>query len=156
MKSVSFSLKKPENKKQIASLAPVKPSATVIHTISASGDVNPDKEPAKPAELLVIPCIQPINPPTPPNTDSSISDAAKVMPDIPSTPGLYVPKQISDQIADRPSVLLGLKRPAEEGPVDDEEISDVDSDDFAWGMLRGMGWKGDAESEISRIKNSRK
>ena len=138
----SFSLKKPEPKKTITSLASDKPASTVIHTISSSGALNPSEvsKPTTPTEPLVIPCINPIPAPIP---------QATIIPIIPSTPGLHIPAKISDpQISDRPSVLLGLKRPAEAEAV--AEFSD--SEDLAWGLLRGMGWEGDAESEISRFR----
>jgi hypothetical protein len=149
MKSVSFSLKKPEQKKPISSLTPVTPIATVIHAISSTGDVNPDKNPKSDEqniEPLVIPCIQPIG-------ESKLTAESQSPPAIPAQPGLFVPPKNQTTLDDRPSILVGLKRPEPENTAE-EEISDVDAEDFAWGMLRGMGWEGDVESEISKHRKT--
>ena len=69
---------------------------------------------------------------------------------VPTTPGLFVPPVAQNAAERTPSVLLGLKRP---GDAIEEEGEEVEAEDFAWGMLRGMGWKGDAESEISKHRS---
>lgn len=143
----AFSLKKPEVKRQIAVLKEDKPLAKLLDAVLDQEEVKPaDSTLTRKKSTLIIPCTHPLSTTAP--TNSTTTPAA-----IPTIAGLHVPEEVSDlKISDRPSVLLGLKRVIE----DDGESEISDSEDYAWGLLRGMGWQGEPESEISKFPSKNK
>ncbi len=140
----AFGFKKPQLKRTINSLKEEKPVAKVLDSIQ--DEILQDSESTTKQTRttpLVIPCIQPLS--SPATLPASVTTAF-----IPTTAGLHVPDNISEPKISR---LHGLKRSV----ADDDGGSDIsDAEEFAWGMLRGMGWQGEADAEVSKYSSKKK
>ena len=142
---VSFSLKKPNDKKPVIRVeaGDEQPRITQIRSISASGVVEPTIEPIiiKGDEHVVIPCVRRYTVDEPRNQTNPVSPKRKAQT---PTPGISIPStQPPSDLPKKKSILMSIKEAKESGKIKD--APDVkkrafDAEDFAWGVLRGMGF----------------
>ena len=146
---VSFSFKKTVAPKDvIPPLEDDKPKPRQITSISSLGSVPliPDVQtlPAKPEEL-VIPCSGLIEKNAVMQTTTLGDKSAPVK--IASSVGgfVYLPESLPDRKRKGTSLLMSIRAARSKGEVHDapdQQSRGYEADEFAWGVLRGMGYNG--------------